>query len=115
MPGDRLIIDIVFKYNTNKVIYIIATEDKWTKNAGIPHLSKYPIRFDNVSIIPVSCPIVMSTLFGSVTKVYSQKIYRQSDLDLEKYWVTQCCWMRLCAEVSMGMNIENLWTFLSWG
>ena len=44
-----------------------------------------------------------------VNEVESHKKYRWSDLALEKYWVTQCGWVRLCATVAMGMSITNFW------
>ena len=34
---------------------------------------------------------------------------------LEKFWVTQCGWLRLCTTVYMGMNITNFWKIFRYG
>ena len=49
----------------------------------------------------------MSKLFGSVNEVDSHNKSRQLDLALEKFWVTQCDWLRLCTTVSIGITITN--------
>ena len=100
-PGDRPIIAIGYKYNMCKVISFIATEYACSTKDGIPNLSKKPNRFSNVSILPVSCTLVMSKLFGYVNEFYSHSKYGHSDLALEKYW--------LYSTVAMGMTTTNFW------
>ena len=56
---------------------------------GINYLSKYPDQFSNVSINPVALPLIMPKFFGSVNEVDSQKKSRQSDLALDKFWLTK--------------------------
>ena len=51
----------------------------------------------------------MSKFFGSVNDVDSHNKSCQSDLALEKFWVTQCGWLRLYATVAMGTKINNSW------
>ena len=57
----------------------------------------------------------MSKLFVSVNKVGYQNKSRQSSLELEKYWVTQCGWIWLCTTVAMGMIFTNLWKLFFMG
>ena len=45
----------------------------------------------------------------AVNEFDSHKKSRQSNLALEKWWVTQCSWMRLCTTVAIGMTITNCW------
>ena len=45
---DRTLISIDHKYNYQKVLSFIVTEDVRRKKAGIPYLSKYPETFYNV-------------------------------------------------------------------
>ena len=71
--------------------------------------------FDNVSIHPVAHTLVMSKLFGSINEVDYHRKSRQSDLALEKYWFTQCGWIRLCKTVAMGMTINNFWKIFRYG
>ena len=51
----------------------------------------------------------MSKFFGCVNEVDFHNKSGHSDLALEKYWVTQCGWIRLCTKGFMGVNIINLW------
>ena len=81
----------------------------------IPYLSKYPDQFSNVSISPVACPLIMSKFFGLVNKVESHNRSRNPDIVLEKLWVTQCGWLRLCNTVAMGMTITNGWKLFRYG
>ena len=57
----------------------------------------------------------MYNLFGSVNEVNSHKKYRQSDLALKKFWVTQCGWIRLFTAVAMGMTITNFQKIFNYG
>ena len=82
---------------------------------GIPYLSNYPDQFYNVSIILVACPLLMSKFFALVNKVDSHTKSRQSYIALEKFWVTQYGWLRLCTTVAMRMTITNCWKLLLYG
>ena len=82
---------------------------------GIPYLSKYPDQCSNVSIFPVAHPLLMSKFFGSVNEVDSHSKSRQSYLALEKFWVTQCGWLRLGTTVAMGVTITNCWKLFRYG
>ena len=73
----------------------------------IPYLLKYPDQCSNVSIRPVDHPLLMSKCFDSVNEVDSHNKSLQSDIVLEKFWVTQCGWIRFCTNVAMGMTINN--------
>ena len=66
VPRGRLLIAIGYKYNVRKVIYFIVTDNTWITQEGLPYLSKYSDKSNNVSIFPVACPLVMYKFFGSV-------------------------------------------------
>ena len=89
VPGGRPIIDIGYKYNTRKVLQFIVIEKSGITQSGLTYLYKYPGQFSNVAISPVALPLVVHKFFGSVNDVDSHNKSRQSDLALEKYWVTQ--------------------------
>ena len=57
----------------------------------------------------------MYIFFGSVNEVDSHNKPRQSYLALEKFWVNQCNWLRLCAKVDMGITINNLRKLFRYG
>ena len=45
VPGGRLLIPIGYKYNTQKFLYFIGTDNAGITRLGIPYLSKYPYQF----------------------------------------------------------------------
>ena len=57
----------------------------------------------------------MSKLFVAVNDFDSHKKSRHYDLALEKFWVTQCGWLRLCMKVAMVMAITNVGNCFCWG
>ena len=63
LPGYRPIIVIGYKYNVQKVLSFIVTDNAWSTKTGIPYLSKYPDQFTNVAIRPVARPLVISIFF----------------------------------------------------
>ena len=82
VPGGRPIIAIGYKYNAQKVLCFIVTENPGLTHAGLTYLSYYPDHFTNVAICPVACHLVMSKFFGAVNEVDSHKKSSKSDLEL---------------------------------
>ena len=60
VPGYRPLIAIGYKYNVQKVLSYIVTDNTGSTNTGITYLSKYPDQYTNVAIRPVAFPLVMS-------------------------------------------------------
>ena len=60
--------------------------------------------------VPLLCQF-----FSAGNEVDSHNTSRQYDLALEKWWVTQCGWLRVCTEVAMGMTITNCWKMFRCG
>ena len=60
---DGPLIVISYKYNTRKVISLIATEDTGITKSGITYLHKYPDQFSNAVIFPVYHILVMYKFF----------------------------------------------------
>ena len=73
VPGERRLLGIGYKYNYRKVLSFVAAAGSGKTTLGITYLSKYPDQFLNVSIRPVSHPLLMSKFFGSVNEVDSKK------------------------------------------
>ena len=107
MSGGRTMISIGYKYNAQNVLYLIFTGNAERTQAVIPYLYNYPDQFTNVSILPISRPLVVSNFFGSVNEVDSHNKSRQSYLVLVKFWVTQCSWIQLCSTIDMVTIITN--------
>ena len=91
VPRGKSIISIGYKYNARKILSFIVTDNTGITHAGLAYLSRYPDQFYNVSILAVVRPLVRYAFFGSVNEFDSRNISTQSDMLLEKFWVTQCC------------------------
>ena len=63
VPRYRPLTSIGYKYNEQKVISFIDTEDTGITKSGILYLSHYPYPFANFSILLVPCPLIMSKFF----------------------------------------------------
>ena len=73
------------------------------------------LKKSNVDICPAACPLVIYKFFGYVNEFDSHNKSRQYYLALEKFWVTQYGWLRLCTTVAMGMTITNFWKLFYYG
>ena len=51
----------------------------------------------------------MSKNISAVNEVDSHNKSRQYDLALDKWWITQCGWIRICKTVATGMIITIFW------
>ena len=90
-----------------KVLSFIVIENAGSIQECLNYLSQYPDQFNNVAICPVAFPFVMYKFFGSVYEVVSHNKPRQSDLDLEKFWIYRYGWLQLFKTVAMGTTINN--------
>ena len=63
VPRGRSLIDIGYRYNAQKVLFFIVTDNSGSTHTGIPYVYKYRYQFTNVAIRPVSRPLVMSIFF----------------------------------------------------
>ena len=115
VPEGKPLISVSYKYNARMVLFFIVTADAVSTKADMIYLSNYPEPFSHVSILPVNHPLCMSKFFVSVNGVDSHNKSRQSDLALEKVWVTGCGWLRLCTTVPMGIAITNFWKIFIYG
>ena len=93
VPIGRLLIAIGYKYNAQMDLSLIVTDNTGITQAGITYLIKNPDQFYNVSILPVSCTLFMYNFSWSVNEIKPYNKSMQSDLELETFWVTQCCWI----------------------
>ena len=106
-PGERLLLAIGYKYNYSKVLVFIATEGAGSNEPGDPYLSRFPDIYSNVSVSPIVRPYLLGRYFNACNAIDSHNRMRQSDLSLEKYWVTQSGYFRLATTMALGMGITD--------
>ena len=97
---------IGYKYNYRNALGFIATVGSGSTEPVDPYLSRFPDIFSNVSSLPVIHPHLIIRYFSACNEIDNKNRMRQSDLALEKYWVTQSGYFRLAATVELGMGIE---------
>ena len=105
VPGGRPLLDIGYKYNYRKVLIFIATEGGGSTEPGDPYLSRLPDIYSRVSVRPVVCTHLLGRYSNSCNSIDNHNIMRQSDLSLEKYWVTQSGHFRISTRVALGVGI----------
>ena len=81
-----------------------------TGGAGIiepddTYLSYSPENYSNVYILPMVPPCVLISYYNACNAIDHQNRMRQSDLALEKYWVTHSGCFRINTKVAFGMGI----------
>ena len=110
VPGGRPLTSIGYKYNSRKVLGIIATEGTESTESGYPYLSCFPDICSNVSVCPFVCPHLTGSCFNDCNTIDNHIRMRQYDLALEKYWITQSDYFRYATIVVLGMGVkyENL-------
>ena len=106
-PGERPLLAIGYKYNSRKVLGFIATEGAGITEPGDPYLSCFPDIYSNVSVCPVVRPHLLGRCFNACNSIDNHNRMRQSDILLEKYWVTQRGYFRLATTVALGMGITD--------
>ena len=98
---------IGYKYNSRKVLGFIATEGGGITEAGDPYLSRFPDIFSNISVYPVVRPHLLGRYFNYCNNIDNHNRIRQSDLALDKYWVTQSGYFRLTTTGALGVGITD--------
>ena len=59
LPGGRPLISIGYKYNVQKVLSFIVTDNAGITQVGLPYLSNHLDQFYNVAIHPVAHHLVI--------------------------------------------------------
>ena len=91
----RPLLAIGYKYNSRKILGLIATEGGGITELGDPYLSRFPDIFSNVSVCPVFCSCFLVIYLNAFNAIDNHNRMRKSDLLLEKYWLTQSGYLDL--------------------
>ena len=106
-PDKIPLLDIGYKYHSIKVLGFIATDGDGNNEPGDPYLSCFPDIYSNVYVCPVFCPHLLGRYFNAYNAIYNHIRMQQSDLVLDKYWLTQSGYFRLATTVALGMGIKD--------
>ena len=107
-PSGVTLLAVGYKYNARKVLCFVATKDAGTTKPGNPYVAKFPDPHGNVMTRDVIRPSIISTYFESGNKIDRHNHARQYWLKLEKHWVAQDPWFRICTTI-VGMTVIDAW------
>ena len=86
----------------------VATELAGKTMRGTPYEMKFADEDGNIHVREVDRPDVISKFFKDSNNVDKHNQSRQSDLALEKKWITDDCWFRL-GTTYLGIGVTDTW------
>ena len=89
-----------------KFLCVIATKGDGSNEPGDTYLSHFPEIYYNVYVWPFMCPHLLVRYLNACNAIQNHNKMRQSNISLDKYWVTQSGYFRLATTVSLGIGIE---------
>ena len=95
VPGDIPLMAIGYKYISRKVLGFIATDGDGSTEPCDTYSPCFPDIYSNVSVHYIFCPRLLGRYLNACDEIDNQNRIRQSDLALEKYWVTHSGYFRL--------------------
>lgn len=99
---------IGYKYNSRKVLSFVATKASGSTTPGTPYRAKFADNWGNVMTRLVPRPDIISQYFQISNAVDTHNQARQSDLGLERHWVTTNCWFRVVTTF-IGITVTDAW------
>ena len=96
------------KYCKSKVLCFLYNHGAGTSKPGKPYEAKWKDRHGNTQTKYVPRPDVISRYFEDSNKIDSHNQSRQSDLHLEKNWISRCGFFRL-ATTLFGITVVDSW------
>ena len=99
--------EIGYKYNYRNFLGFSTNEGAVSTKPGDTYLSSFTDTYYNVSIFPVVFTHYLVRYFNACNEIDNQNMMFQSDLVLEKYWVTHSGYFRLATTVALGMGITD--------
>ena len=74
--GERPLLAIGYKYNSRKVLGLIATEGAGITEPGDTYLSCFPDIYSNISVFPVVRPHLIGGYFNACNEIENQNMMR---------------------------------------
>jgi hypothetical protein len=97
---------IGYRYSTRTTLCFVATKDAGSTTKGNPYEMKYTDDWGNVNVRFVDRPEIISKFFERSNMIDRHNHVRQSELALEKRWLTQNPYFRLHTSI-VGFNVVD--------
>ena len=105
VPGDIPIMDIEYRYKSQKVLVFIATEGDVITDTSDNYLYCLLEKYSNEYIHHFVSPCTLVRYFIFCNVIDQRNYIRQYDLALYKYWAIQSEYFRLMTTVALDMGI----------
>ena len=102
------LIALGYRYSKKTTLFFIFHRDAGSTLPGTPYEMKYTDDYGNVQIRLIDCPDIVSCFYKDSNLIDMHNQVRQSELALEKKWVTQCGYFRL-ATTLIGISVVDCW------
>jgi hypothetical protein len=107
-PNNVPLIALGYRYSRNTTLCFVMTSRAGSTNAGNPYIMKYTDGFGNLCQREVERPEVISKFFSESNTIDSHNQVRQSNLALEKKWLTKDPFFRLTTTL-IGICVADTW------
>jgi Transposase IS4 len=100
------LVAIGYRYSTRTTLFFVATKDAGTTKKGNSYEMKYTDDWGNVHVRYVDRPEIISKFFERSNMIDKHNQVRQSELALEKRWLTQNPYFRLHTTI-LGFTVVD--------
>ena len=107
-PQGTPLMAIGYRYSSKSTLYFICTQNAGTTRPGDPYEMKFTDTYGNVCVRFVDRPKVLSEFFNDSNIIDTHNMARQSELALEKKWVTHNPYFRIHTTIE-AMNLTDVW------
>jgi len=97
-----------YRYSRKTILYFIMSEGAGSTSLGQPYEMKYTDNHGNICVRFVDRPDFISRYFSNSNTVDTHNHVRQSELMLEKKWLTKDPYFRLTTTL-IGMSVTDAW------
>jgi hypothetical protein len=102
------LIAIGYKYNSRKVICFLCHKSIGRTTPGTPYKAKFRDANEHGRHRDVPRPYIISKYFKDSNKIDTHNHVRQSELALEKHWITNTGYFRIFTTI-LGMCVTDAW------
>mmetsp|Transcript_16204 Transcript_16204/g.37447 ORF Transcript_16204/g.37447 Transcript_16204/m.37447 type:complete len:323 (-) Transcript_16204:327-1295(-) len=100
---------VAYRYSLrSKVLCFIGTWNAGSTIPGEPYIARFGDEYGNLQSRAIMRPDVISRYFKVSDKIDNHNKSRQSDLGLERLWLTKNCWFRL-STTFLGIVAVDTW------
>ena len=107
-PQGTPLMAIGYRYSSKSTLFFVCTQSAGTTQPGEPYEMKFTDSYGNVCVRFVDRPRVLLEFFNDSNVIDTHNMARQSELALEKAWVTHNPFFRIHTTIE-GITLTDVW------